>query len=126
MSRDLPIVMLQDILSPVSRPDAVVPDRTYRVLGAHWYAQGLYTKDVILGAAIQAKSVFRVEEGDFVYNRLFGWKGAFAVASRDNHGCYVSNEFPCFRVLSDRVDATYLWRYFSRAVVWDEVLSLST
>jgi type I restriction enzyme S subunit len=66
-----------------------------------------------------------VEEGDFVYNRLFAWKGSFAVATQDNAGCYVSNEFPCFAVREDRADGRYLWRYFSRSIVWDEALGLS-
>jgi type I restriction enzyme S subunit len=70
--------------------------------------------------------VFRVEKGDFVYNRLFAWKGSFAVATEANAGCYVSNEFPCFEINKDRADATFLWRYFSRESAWEEALGLST
>lgn len=126
MSKNWPNVQLQGLLTPVSRSERVDPAKTYQVLGAHWYAQGLYTKDVLTGSRIQASQVYRVEEGDFVYNRLFGWKGSFAVATTENHGCYVSNEFPCFRVNDDRLDNRYLWRYFSLSSVWDKVLGLST
>jgi type I restriction enzyme S subunit len=83
-------------------------------------------KDITTGAGIQAKSLYRVEEGDFVYNRLFAWKGSFAVATKENHGCYVSNEFPCFAVNRSRLDGRFLWRFFSRTSVWDEALSEST
>src|SRR5207249_8193310 len=62
---------------------------------------------------------------DFVYNRLFAWKGSFAVATEANAGCYVSNEFPCFAIDQDRADAKFLWRYFSRASPWEEALGLS-
>jgi len=120
------MVKLGEVLQPVSRPEIVDPLHTYRLLGAHWYAGGLYTKDVKLGSAVQAKWLYRVEEGDFVYNRLFAWKGSFALATADNAGCYVSNEFPCFVVRSDRVDGRYLWRYFSRGSAWEEALGLST
>src|SRR5437016_3858222 len=88
-----PLVPLGQLLRPVSRPEPVDPERVYRVLGAHWYATGLYTKDTKLGSAIQARTLFRVHQGDFVYNRLFAWKGSFAVASPENDGQYVSNEF---------------------------------
>jgi type I restriction enzyme S subunit len=126
MNSPWPIVKLGEVLQPVSRPEVVDPSKTYRLLGAHWYAGGLYTKDVKLGSGVQAKWLYRVEERDFVYNRLFAWKGSFALATADNAGCYVSNEFPCFVVRSDRVDGRYLWRYFSRGSAWEEALGLST
>lgn len=116
---------LREVLLPVSRPEKVDPERIYQILGARWYARGLYTKEVKPGSEIRAKELYRVEEGDFVYNRLFGWKGSFAVASKANHGCYVSNEFPCFRVDDQRADAKFLWRYFSQESSWNRALGLS-
>jgi type I restriction enzyme S subunit len=110
----------------VSRSERLTPERDYRLLGARWYAQGLYVKDTKLGAQIAARELYAVKEGDFVYNRLFAWKGSFAVASAEHHGCYVSNEFPCFRVNRDKAEPDYLWYYFSRASAWDEALGLST
>jgi type I restriction enzyme S subunit len=121
-----PKVSLREVLQPVSRPEIIAPDVTYKILGAHWYAKGLYTKDIKSGSQIQAKHVYRIEEGDFVYNRLFAWKGSFAVATSENHGCYVSNEFPCFTVNNNIAESTYLWKYFSRVSIWYEALSLSS
>ncbi len=121
-----PMVALGKILTPVSRPESVDPEKKHRILGAHWYSKGLYIKDIKLGSEIQANKVYRVEKGDFVYNRLFAWKGSFAVATNENHGCYVSNEFPCFKINSDLIDGHYLWLYFSRAPIWEEALGLST
>ena len=120
-----PKVRLAEVLTPVSRPEPVDPSKTYSILGAHWYAGGLYIKDVKPGSGIQAKEVYRVTEGDFVYNRLFAWKGSFALATTEDAGCYVSNEFPCFAIRGERADGRYLWRYFSRASVWTEALGLS-
>src|SRR5438552_1934986 len=119
-------VPLGDILKPVSRPEVVQPQRSYHLLGAHWYAGGLYTKEVKAGAQIQARLLYRVEEGDFVYNRLFAWKGSFALATRENNDCYVSNEFPCFTVDQERLDNSFLRWYFSREGLWNEALGLST
>lgn len=126
MSKAWPMVPLGEILAPVSRPETVSVQRTYKILGAHWYAGGLYTKEVKPGSEIQASRLYRVEQHDFVYNRLFAWKGSFAIATKDNHGCYVSNEFPCFKVKQDRADGQYLWKYFSRTSVWEEALGLSS
>lgn len=74
MSKNWPKMRLDKVLIPVNRPALVEPTALYSILGAHWYAKGLYTKDVSQGAEIQAKYLYRVEEGDFVYNRLFGWE----------------------------------------------------
>jgi type I restriction enzyme, S subunit len=119
-------VELGQVLQPVSRPESVDPAKTYRLLGAHWYAQGLYIKDTSAGSSIAAPRLYRVERGDFVYNRLFAWKGSFAVAAQEQHGCYVSNEFPCFIVDQTRLVPAFLWRFFSRETVWAEALGLST
>lgn len=121
-----PMVPLRQLLDPVSRPESVSPEVTYRILGAHWYAHGLYTKDTLTGGEIQAPKVYRVVKGDFVYNRLFAWKGSFAVATEENEGCYVSNEFPCFLVKGERLDANFLKYYFSRESSWTEALGLSS
>lgn len=126
MSQVWPILPLGEVLKPVNRQEAVNPEKTYRILGAHWYGKGLYIKDIRSGSQVHAKYLYRVEYGDFVYNRLFAWKGSFAIASEHDHDCYVSNEFPCFLVDKSRVDGRYLWWYFSRDKVWEEALSLST
>lgn len=126
MIKDIELVPLQEVLTPVSRPEPVEPQKSYQILGAHWYAEGLYTKDIKDGSQIQAKIVYRVEKGDFVYNRLFAWKGSFAIATENNHGCYVSNEFPCFAINTKRINSQYLCRYFSRVSAWNEALGLSS
>ncbi len=126
MSDRYPLVPLGEILQPVSRPEPVDPGKTYRLLGAHWYAEGLYIKEIKPGAQIRAGKLYRVEEGDFVYNRLFAWKGSFAVASADDDRCYVSAEFPCFAVNRGCADPKYIWLYFKRQAAWAEALGLSS
>ena len=89
MSTAWPKVRLGELLRPVERPETVDASREYRLLGTHWYGKGLFIKDIKLGQEIKAARLFRVHRGDFVYNRLFAWKGSFAVAGYDVDGCYV-------------------------------------
>jgi type I restriction enzyme S subunit len=125
VNKQFPLVPLEQLLSPISRVESVNPEKKYTILGAHWYAKGLYTKGVLFGSEIRANKIYRVEKGDFVYNRLFAWKGSFAVASKENHGCYVSNEFPCYRVDNNRLVSEYIWFWFQRESAWQEALGLS-
>lgn len=126
MNKRFPLVPLRELLTPISRLENVDPHKEYRILGAHWYAKGLYIKDTKFGSEIRADKVYRIERGDFVYNRLFAWKGSFAVATEEDSGCYVSNEFPVFSTDQGGVNARYLQRYFNRASVWAEALGLSS
>lgn len=120
-----PMVPLGKVLTLVKREASVEQHVEYDILGAHWYAKGLYTKERKPGSRIKASKLYRVQAGDFVYNRLFAWKGSFAVASTENDGCFVSNEFPCFDVNKEKLDPSYLWFYFSQELSWTAALGLS-
>jgi type I restriction enzyme S subunit len=110
----------------VKRPETVIPEKKYRILGMSWYAKGLYIKYEKSGHEIKATSVYRVEKGDFVYNRLFAWKGSFAEVQDETHDCYVSNEYPCFKVTDNRIVPGYLWSYFAQPELWEYIERLST
>ena len=71
MTHKWPLFRLGDILNEVSRPEPVDPLREYTTLGVRWYAQGLFTKEKLMGHQIAAPKIYRVEVGDFVYNRHF-------------------------------------------------------
>ena len=118
-------VKLEEVLEQVIRSEEVMPREHYKVLGAKWYAKGLYIKSERDGSEIKAKKLYVVKDGDFVYNRLFAWKGSFAIVPNEFDGCYVSNEFPSFRINTKRIHLLYLLYFFSRNEIWNEVLSLS-
>lgn len=120
------VVEFGDLAKPLERAESVVDDKEYPVLAMSWYAKGLYVKYIKRGADIKANKVFRVEKGDFVYNRLFAWKGSFAEAQDEDHGCYVSNEFPLFKITDDRVAPGFLWSYFAQPSIWEMIERLST
>ena len=126
MGRRWNCVPIAQIATRVQRPESVDSTKTYRLLGAHWYAKGLYVKDEKPGAEIRASKLFAVRAGDFVYNRLFAWKGSFALAKEEHDGCFVSGEFPCFQLDSERISPRFLWLYFSREAAWLQSLGLST
>jgi type I restriction enzyme S subunit len=121
-----PMVQLNELIKPISRPESVDPSKIYNILGAHWYAEGLYTKETKPGREIAASYLYRIKKGDFVYNRLFAWKGSFALATSDNDNCYASNEFPCFEIEEKKLNPQYLRYYFTRESAWNEALGLST
>ena len=115
-----------EIAKQVERAEDVLIDKNYPVLAMSWYAKGLYIKHTKKGRDIKAQRVYKVCDGDFVYNRLFAWKGSFAEAVKEDDGCYVSNEFPCFVIDRERVIPGYLWAYFAQPALWELIETLST
>lgn len=94
-------VALRELVERVTRPIMVDSSDTYRMQGVRWYGAGLFTRETRSGEELSAKTVYRVDEGDLVYNRLFAWKQSFAIAKHS--GGVVSNEFPTFRIDEQRV-----------------------
>ena len=118
-------IPLRDLLKQVNRREEVLPYKRYKMIGAKWYAKGLYIKSAKDGSDIKAKHLYLLRSGDFVYNRLFAWKGSFAIVPKELDGCYVSNEYPTFRIDERKILPSYLMYYFSRLEAWDRAFSLS-
>jgi type I restriction enzyme, S subunit len=121
-----PRVPLGELLRQVDRSVVVDPSKRYRMLGVRWYGAGLFVREEVFGHEIAATKVYAVEPGDFVYNRLFAWKGSFAVADEGSRDCHVSNEFPRFAVDKARLDPTFLRWWFRRESAWSSALGLSS
>lgn len=119
-------VRLGDVLRQVNRFEALDPEKEYRLLGIKWYAGGVFERERKLGREIAANQLNRVQRGDFIYNRLFAWKGSFAVADDGFDGGYVSGEFPVFRAKGDDLNEEYLYLHFSRATLWKQIEHQST
>lgn len=88
-----------DLVDPVTRRVQPTAENTYPMQGVKWYGEGLFTREVRPGSELTG-AVYRIEPGDLVYNRLFAWKQSFALATTTG---WASNEFPTFRVRSERV-----------------------
>jgi type I restriction enzyme S subunit len=106
------MVALGEAMTPVSRPESVQVDKEYRLLGIRLDGNGPFLRETKLGAQIAAPTLWRVEVGDFIYSRLFAWRGAFGVIDDILDGSYVSGEFPTFRPLSEQIDIEFLRLWF--------------
>ncbi len=126
MSKTWPMVRLGEVLGQVERAESVDATCEYRLLGVRWYGEGLFERENKLGNEIKATKVYRVQKGDFVDNRLFAWKGSFAVAGPESNDCHVSHEFPCFEPHQARVDTSFLRWWFRRESAWAQALGLSS
>lgn len=89
-------VRVGDVLTEVQEKEKVLGDNVYSLLGVKWHGLGTFVREEKLGREIKGKTLYRARQGRLIYNRLFAYRGSFALVPPEHDGCYVSNEFPTF------------------------------
>lgn len=117
---------LGEVTEQVHEQVALDVGRQYPLLGVRWYAEGPFLREIVDKETSKATKLFRVTAGQFIYNRMFAWKGAFGVVPEDLDGSYVSNEFPLFKCDPSALLPTYLELWFQQPSVWEQVGSVSS
>jgi type I restriction enzyme S subunit len=110
-----PVVQFGDVLTRIERKVTIDDTKEYATVGVRWYGKGAFVRERLLGGDIAAKQQAVIKAGDVVYNKLFAWKGSFAVADETVDGQLVSGEFPTYELDRARVDPTYLAYFFQTA-----------
>lgn len=103
-----PIAQFGDVLRRIERKVTIDDAEEYATVGVRWYGKGAFVRERLLGAYIAAKKQAVIKAGDVVYNKLFAWKGSFAIADDAVDGHLVSGEFPTYELDRTRLDPLYL------------------
>lgn len=106
----------------VRRPVETVADTTYREIGIRSFGKGVFHKVPTTGLEIGSKRVFAIEPGDLLFNIVFAWEGAVAVAGESERGMIGSHRFLTCVTDKKRVDARFLNYWFSRGEGRDRLL----
>jgi type I restriction enzyme S subunit len=90
----------------------VQPAKAYHLIGVRLDGAGPFLREIKTGDQISANQLFRVAAGDFIYSRLFAWRGAFGTIGQLLDGKYVSGEFPTLIANPDRLNVEFLRLWF--------------
>ena len=123
-SLDTVPMRLGDILEQVEVKEKVEPDKVYKQVGVRWWGDGSFIREENAGREIKAKSLYRVSPGWIIYNRLFAFRGSFAIVPPEQDGCYVSGEFPTFKAKSGIPNGDLLCRYIVHCLNSPQYLQL--
>jgi type I restriction enzyme S subunit len=105
-------VRLSSLIREVKRPVSVVHDAEYREIGIRSHGRGIFHKEPAFGSDLGDKAVFWIEPDDLIFNIVFAWEGAVALAGPNETGYIGSHRFPTFRVFADRADPKFLLYFF--------------
>lgn len=95
----------------VRRPVEIDLAVTYPELGVRSFGKGTFHKPGLPGIEVGTKRLFRIEKDDLVFNIVFAWGGAVAVAKEDDDGRVGSHRFLTCVPDSSRASSQFL-RYF--------------
>jgi hypothetical protein len=84
---------MRDVAPLIRRPVAVDHSGSYPEIGIRSFGKGIFHKPPLSGAAAGTKRLFEVHAGDLVFNNVFAWEGAVAVAGGEDHGRFASHRF---------------------------------
>jgi type I restriction enzyme S subunit len=77
----------------VRRPVEIAMDATYPELGIRSFGQGTFHKPELTGFEVGSKRLFEIHAEDLLFNIVFAWEGAVAVAHSVDHGRFGSHRF---------------------------------
>ena len=84
---------MEQVAPLVRRPVDVQPDESYPELGVRSFGRGTFHKPALEGAAVGTKKLYRIAARDLVFNIVFAWEGAVAIAQDEDEGRVGSHRF---------------------------------
>ncbi len=106
-----PRLSMANVAPLVRRPVELHPDRSYPEIGVRSFGRGAFHKPALDGASVGSKRLYLVRDGDLLFNIVFAWEGAVALARPEDDGRVGSHRFlTC--VPSPRVATSSFLNYY--------------
>lgn len=113
MKGQLTLRPMREIAPLVRRPIETSPDQFYPEVGIRSFGRGVFHKKPKTGSEIGEKRLFEWKSGDLLFNIVFAWEGAVAVATQAEDGKVGSHRFLTCVVDPKLADARYLFWWFT-------------
>ena len=113
--KDVPCLPIAEVAPLVRRRAELDPDREYPELGIRSFGKGTFHKPAIKGSELNGKRLYAIEVGDLVFNNVFAWEGAVAVARPEDQGRFGSHRFITLVPKPDVATSEFLCFHFTSA-----------
>lgn len=108
-----PLRPMSEVAPLVRRPVEIDLEGTYPELGVRSFGKGTFHKPDLPGMEVGNKKLFRIDAGDLLFNSVFAWEGAVAVAQPEDDGRVGSHRFLSCVPAPDIATEEFLRFYFS-------------
>lgn len=120
-----PKISFDKILTKIDRKFTIDDIEEYSCVGLRLYGKGAFVREIKAGIEIKRKQQWLLKSGDVLYNKLFAWKGTFAIASSEMDGCIVSDKFPTYKLNEDLIRPEFLQFWFKSPQLAHQAYTLS-
>lgn len=103
---------LGEVASLIRRKIDTQPDEKYEEMGVRSFGRGTFNKPVLTGRQIGNKRIYSIHSGDLVFNNVFSWEGAIAVAQLEDHGKVGSHRFITYVPHTSEATSDFLCQHF--------------
>ena len=112
ITENVPRLPMEKIAPRIKRSIGTLHNETYLELGVRSFGRGTFHKPPVHGDVLGSKRVFRIEPNDLVFNNVFAWEGAVAVAQEYDRGRVGSHRFLTCVPNPNFVTVEYLHYFF--------------
>jgi type I restriction enzyme S subunit len=109
----------------VRRPVQIDLSEQYPELGIRSFGKGTFHKPAIGGAELGTKKIFEIRENDLLFNIVFAWEGAVAVAQTKDDGRVGSHRFLTCLPKQNLATSTFLCFHFLTEKGLEQLLAAS-
>lgn len=103
---------LKEVASLARRAIKTKPEEEYEEMGIRSFGKGTFKKPVLTGKQIGNKRIYCIHEGDLVFNNVFAWEKAIAVAKAEDHGRVGSHRFITYVSHEEHATSEFLCHHF--------------
>lgn len=102
-------VPLGDVLTPRTEACAISPEGHYQEITVSLWGKGVRLRRKVAGSEIAATERNIARAGDFILSKIDARNGAYGFIPPDLDGGVVTNDFPLFTVVQDRIEPRWMY-----------------
>jgi type I restriction enzyme S subunit len=108
MRKSWPMVTIGEVLRRSEETIELHSDTHYRQITVKLWGKGVVQRGVVTGAEVAASRQLVARHGQFILSRIDARNGAFGIVPDKLDGAIVSNDFPVYNLVADRLLPAYL------------------
>ena len=120
MNTKWPNVKLADVMRRSAEAVDLQPDAEYRQITVKLWGKGAVLRGVLKGAEVAAPRQLVARQNQFIVSRIDARNGALGIVPAELDGAIVSNDFPLFNLVPERLLPAYLGWMCKTAAFVDE------
>jgi type I restriction enzyme S subunit len=108
MKNGLQMMKLGEVLQRSEELIELQPDVQYRQITVKLWGKGVVLRGILTGAEISSSRQMVARQGQFILSRIDARNGSLGIVPKELDGAVVTNDFPVFNVVENKLLPAYL------------------